>query len=435
MSTWSIRTALAFPLAVALALPLGCAKKDEAQPPADAAAAHRGAEDARAAAAGSGDGAAPVANAAPIAPGVSASRTGTSPPNAAPPATSVRTPWVKARNAEEVSMLEAPATVLTTPESNAGVSPPFRARVVRVRVKPGEKVKRGEPVADVVMPEVVQAAGTYVSAATRVTAYAKRAAQLAGLRKEGMVRISELLEVETKLAEARADQHGALAMLRVAGLDAADATKLLASQAGEVALRSPIDGVVTQVKASIGENREAAGEPLVRIAGEGDPRVEARLVRILPRAAEYELVLPSGEQHPLRAVGRAPQVDPRDGTTLVWFAPLGPAKLVQGQTGKLRIRFEEEEGVVAVPARAVGLGPKGPFVVAHEGGRAAQVEVEVLAASGAEALVKGRLRIGDEVAADAALTELGAAADAARPPPPDQDAARDKEAARGRGGT
>jgi len=339
---------------------------------------------------------------------------------AAQPA-SVATPWVKARNAEEVAVLEAPATVLATPESNAGVAPPFRARIVRVRVKPGERVRRGDAVADVVMPEVVQAAGTHASAATRVAAYERRAAQLEALKKDGMVKLTEILDVETRLAEARADQQGALAMLRVAGLGADDARALLEARGGEVPLRSPIDGIVTQVRAAIGENREAAGEPLVRIAGDGEPRIEARLARVLPRVAEYELALPTGASHPVRLVGRAPQVDPRDGTTLAWFATDPGARLVQGQTGKIRIRLEEDEGAVAVPARAVGLGAKGPFVVALRDGKPAVVDVEVLAATGAEALVRGGVRIGEEVAAEASRTDEGAAAEAARPPPADAD--------------
>lgn len=348
-------------------------------------------------------------------------------PAAAPQAASAATPWVKARNAEEVAVLEAPATVLATPESNAGVSPPFRARVVRVRAKPGERVRRGDPVADVVMPEVVQAAGTYASAATRVAAYERRAAQLEALKQDGMVKLTEVLDVETKLAEARADQQGALAMLRVAGLGAEDARALLASRGGEVPLRSPIDGVVTQVRAAIGENREAAGEPIVRIAGEGEPRIEARLARVLPRAAEYDLALPTGELQPVRLVGRAPQIDPRDGTMLVWFAPQGGTRLVQGQTGKIKIRLEEEEGAVAVPARAVGLGPKGPFVVALRAGKAVLVPVEVLAATGAEALVRGQVQIGEEIAAEAARTDEGAAAEAERPPPAEADQPHDSK--------
>jgi membrane fusion protein, heavy metal efflux system len=322
-------------------------------------------------------------------------------------AASAPTPWVKARKGEDVALLEAPAVVLATPESNAGVSPPFRARIVRVHVRPGERVARGAPVADVVMPDVVQAAGAYASAATRVDAYGRRKAQLAELKKEGLVRLTEILDVETKLAEARADQQTALALLRAAGLGADNAQRIL-TETGEVTLRSPITGVVTQVKAAIGENREAAGEPIVRMAGEGEPRVEARLARVLPGDAEYELWLPTGERFPLHLVGRAPQMDARDGTTLVWFAAAKGVRLVQGQTGKVKIRLKDQEKTVAVPARAVGLGESGAFVVVNRGGKTARVPVTVIAASGSEALIKGNLAVGDELAADAALAASAA---------------------------
>jgi biotin carboxyl carrier protein len=333
-------------------------------------------------------------------------------------AASAATPWVKARAGEDVALLEAPAVVLATPESNAGVSPPFRARIVRIHVRPGESVARGASVADVVMPDVVQAAGSYASAATRVDAYGRRKAQLAELKKEGLVRLTEILDVETKLAEARADQQTALALLRAAGLGADHAQRIL-TENGEVSLRSPIAGIVTQVKAAIGENREAAGEPIVRIAGEGDPRVEARLARVLPGDAQYELWLPAGERLPLRFVGRAPQMDARDGTTLVWFAPDKGARLVQGQTGKVKIRLKEQEKTVAVPARAVGLGAGGAFVVTNRGGRPERVPVQVIAASGSEALIRGNIAAGDELAADAALAaDTAGIPEAVATPPP-----------------
>lgn len=340
------------------------------------------------------------------------------PQSVAVEAASAPTPWVKARKGEDVALLEAPAVVLATPESNAGVSPPFRARIVRVHVRPGERIARGASVADVVMPDVVQAAGSYASAATRVDAYGRRKAQLAELKKEGLVRLTEILDVETKVAEARADQQTALALLRAAGLGADNVQRILA-ETGEVSLRSPITGVVTQVKAAIGENREAAGDPIVRIAGEGEPRVEARLARVLPQDADYELWLPAGERLTLRLVGRAPQMDARDGTTLVWFAAGKGVRLLQGQTGKVKIRLKDEEKTVAVPARAVGLGESGAFVVVNRGGRPARLSVNVIAASGSEALIKGNLAVGDELAADGALaaSAAGIPEEAATPAP------------------
>lgn len=327
-------------------------------------------------------------------------------PAAAPAAPqSARTPWVKARATAGVAMLEAPAQVLAAPESAAGISAPFRARVVRIHVRPGERVRRGQPLLDVVMPEVVHAAGQYVAAETRVGAYGKRRAQLEELKDEGLVKLTELLEVETRLAESRAEQQGALAMLRAADLDGEGATRLLQGS-GQIALRSPVEGVVTEVKAVLGETRDPTGEPFARVAGEGEARVEARITRTLPEQAHHELRLPGGEVVHLLPLGRSPVVDPRDGTQQAWFrvAP-GERSPMQGITGRLVVKLDDDGKLAAVPARAVGLGPQGPYLFLRQGEKPRRIPVQVLATSGSDALVRGELKPGDEVAADAALAE------------------------------
>jgi biotin carboxyl carrier protein len=315
-------------------------------------------------------------------------------------ATSARTPWVRARAAEGVSLLEAPATVLPAPEGVAAVTPPFRARITRIAVRAGEKVARGQVIAEVVMPEVVQAAGAYAAATTRLEAYQRRKDQLDGLKKEGLVKLSDLLESETKLAEARADQQSALATLRAADLAAADARRIL-DGSGQVGLRSPISGMVHEVKASIGETREAAGEPIARVAADGETRVEARLAYAPPPNAKFELILPDGTRHPVDLLGRAPVVDPRDGTTAAWFAGRnGGARLPAGLSARLAVKMGE--AAAAVPARAVALDGKQAYVVRNVSGKPQRLPVQVLATSGADALVKG-IEPGAEVAADAAL--------------------------------
>lgn len=315
-------------------------------------------------------------------------------------ATSARTPWVRARAAEGVSLLEAPATVLPAPEGVAAVTPPFRARITRIAVRAGEKVARGQVIAEVVMPEVVQAAGAYAAASTRLEAYARRKDQLDALKKDGLVKLSDLLEAETKLAEARADQQSALATLRAADLVAADARRIL-DGSGQVGLRSPIAGVVHEVKASIGETREAAGEPIARVAADGETRIEARLAYAPPATARFELILPDGSRQPVDLLGRAPVVDPRDGTTAAWFAGRnGGARLPAGLSARLAVKMGE--AAAAVPARAVALDGKQAYVVRNVAGKPQRLPVQVLATSGADALVKG-VEPGVEVAADAAL--------------------------------
>ncbi len=326
------------------------------------------------------------------------------PPDEEPPAPSSRTPWVKARSSEGVPLLEAPAQVLPSPEGQAGVVPPYRARVVKVLVRPGQKVAKGQPLLEVVMPEVSTAAGAYNSASTRVDAYGRRKAQLDALKADGLVRLTDVLEAETKLAEAKADQQSAAAALRASQIDPSEAADIVAGKK-PVVLRSPIPGVVVAVSVGVGDSRDPSGEPVVRVAGEGDSRVEARFARSIDtRNASYELVTAGGVRHKLAFVARAPVVDPRDGTIAVWFQPEAGAKLQSGITGRVVVSIPAASGAAVVPARAVGLAEGKPYVVVRRDGKAERVQVDVFASSGAEALVTG-ITTGDEVAADAALAE------------------------------
>ena len=330
----------------------------------------------------------------------------------APPVPSARTPWVKARSSEGVPLLEAPAQVLPSPEGQAAVVPPYRARVLKVLVRPGERVRKGQPLVEVVMPEVSTAAGAYVAASTRVDAYGRRKAQLEALKADGLVRLADVLEAETKLAEAQADQQSAAAALRTAQIEPSQAADIVAGKK-PVLLRSPIAGVVTAVGAGVGDSREPGGDPVVRVVGEGDSRVEARFARpVDPKNASYELLVTGGTRHHLNLVAIAPVIDPRDGTIAVWLVPDPGTRLQPGLTGRVVVTLPDAAGASVVPARAVALIDGKTFVVVRRDGKPEQVQVDVFATSGAEALVTG-VAAGEEVAADAALAEIPAEGKAA----------------------
>jgi hypothetical protein len=311
---------------------------------------------------------------------------------------------VKARSSEGVPLLEAPAQVLPSPEGQAGVVPPYRARIAKVLVRPGAKVTRGQPLVEVVMPDVSSAAGAYAAASTRVEAYGRRMAQLEALKKDGLVRLADVLEAETKYAEAKADQQSAAAVLRTAQIEPAEAEDIVAGKR-PVVLRSPIDGVVIAVSAGVGDSRDASSEPVVRVAGEGDSRVEARFARGMDTAgATYDFVVPGGVTYKLVYVARAPNVDPRDGTIAVWFVPEKGTRFQPGQTGRVVVTLPSTSGIAVVPSRAVALEEGKAWVMARRNGAVEKVQVDVFASSGAEALVTG-LDSGEEVAADFALAQ------------------------------
>jgi cobalt-zinc-cadmium efflux system membrane fusion protein len=331
------------------------------------------------------------------------------PPPPPPPRASVPTPWVPARSPSDVSLLEMPAQVAAAPQSVGAVVPPFPARVLRIAARPGDHVDKGAPLIDVLMPQLVSAAGAYTAARTRVDAYGKRKRQLEQLRAEGLVKIVDLSDAETRLAEAHADEETALATLHAAGVSPSEAARMLAA-GGRVTLRSPVGGTVTELHAVVGETRDANGNALVRVVGAGAPRIEARLSQQLPEGARFEFVSPAKERTPLRLVAQAPVVDPRDGTRATWFEPVSPMPLAAGASGRLRVLLPAGARAVVVPATAVASDAHGSWVVVQQGQTSRKVAVHVIASSGADALVEGAVEPGQSVAADAtaAPTDGGA---------------------------
>jgi membrane fusion protein, heavy metal efflux system len=221
--------------------------------------------------------------------------------------------------------------------------------------------------------------------------------QLQALKAEGLVRSIDIAEAEMRLAESRADQERTGAILRSAGV-APEQARRLAGSGGAVALKSPIDGVVTEVSAAIGETRDTAGAPLVRIAGSAPARIEARTTQRFPEGAKFEFVLPDGERIAVRFLGEAPVVDARDGTAASWFEPAPMHNLPGGLTGKLRIIPPKKPGLTVAPRSALGGDAKTAFVQARGPSGSARVPVTIVMSSGADALIESSLPAGTEIA-------------------------------------
>lgn len=307
------------------------------------------------------------------------------------------TRWVKVRAAKDLGLLQAPARVLPAPQGAAAVSVPLQARVVKVRVRHGQQVAEGDALVDVLMPEAVQAAGALAAATIKVDAWEKRQAQLVTLKAEGLARATELAEVDSQLASARADAQAARATLRAAGLGDKAAEGLLKGD-GTVSLRAPIAGVVTEVDARLGEVRDPTAKPLVELAGASEGLVEARMLTEIVSGVPAEFIAPDGALTPLELVSLSPRVETQDGARLAWFKARS-GTLVTGTAG--RVRLTPLESWREVPAQAVREGAQGAVVFVRKGEEAVEAPVRLVERSGAEAIVEG-VEVGAEVAADAA---------------------------------
>lgn len=304
----------------------------------------------------------------------------------------VSSAWAKVRDAEGATLLEAPAQVIGSATQRAEVMPAFRAQVVAVQVEPGQQVAAGAPLVVVRMPDVVRAAGAYLAAGIRISAFQQRQQQLQTLRGEGLARLSDIAETAASLSEASAAQKEALATLLAAGLSGGDAASI-ADGAGKITLRSPLAGVVIQVSASTGQIVEPGQSPaLVRVVGSGETRVEAHLPMLDTLPLRFELA-DAQTTTPLRLLRQAPVIDPRDGMALTWLAPVGTQTLLAGQTGRLRTVVEKNgkdptQRLLLIPARALQKQAKLPTVLRRRDGQTEQVTLKVLLSTAGLALVQ-----------------------------------------------
>jgi hypothetical protein len=319
-------------------------------------------------------------------------------------ASSIETRWLVPEPASRVAWLDAPARALASPDAQFALSVPLSARVTHVRVRPGQIVKQDEPLVDVILPELLKAAGSLSAASIRIEAYEARKGRLAPLVQEGLARSAELGELGANLALARAEREAARATLRVAGVNDAQSARLLASN-GTVSLRAPKAAMVVRVSARPGETRDPSGGPLVELVAQGDVQVEARLPFTPPEAARFAWV-GGGDLAlvPLVLEAISPQAAPEDGTRAAWFHASDPAQApVPGSLG--RVRLDADPSWFVVPARALRERAGASVVVVRAGEASSEQPVRVVLRSSSEVIVTG-LNAETQVASDAANASL-----------------------------
>jgi hypothetical protein len=164
----------------------------------------------------------------------------------------------------------------------------------------------------------------------------------------------------------------------------------LLAGAGLLALRAPLQGVVTRVTTTPGESREPSSGPLLSIAGTGPVRVEARFPRPV-LDGQWAFVGGTGTRSALLLKSRAPTADPHDGTYVAWFEPSSP--LVAGALGRAVLTPAEAPSTFLVPAAAIRRQDGAAFVDTRRG----QVQVSVLRCEGERCTATGALSPEDEV--------------------------------------
>lgn len=157
----------------------------------------------------------------------------------------VKTVRVESRTVED--QLAIPARVQADPARVVRVYPPAGGRLLRVNVRPGDHVRKGEPVAVLESADVAQARADYAKAKaeTERTHHAFDRAKL--LFDHKVLSQREYEDADANYQEARSELERASDRLRVLG------APLQGSSSNQVALVAPRDGVVTDLGAAPGE--------------------------------------------------------------------------------------------------------------------------------------------------------------------------------------
>ena len=311
--------------------------------------------------------------------------------------------FVTVKQPGDRSILESPAIVRASPAASGEVTAPAPLRIARVHVRAGDAVSAGDPIVDTYAPAVLDAAAVFLSSASRARAHEQRADQLEALLGEGLVRRAEVFERRAMAAELRADRLRAIAILRSSGVDPEDAANLL--ERGVVTLVAPVDGIVMELSARVGRSYEPGAAPIARIMGEASARVEVRSAKRWPAASSVVFTTSDGRRVALNPTPVASVVVPADGTIRSWFEPQEALSFPDGLVGTATISAAND--VWEVPITSIGQGGGKSRLVRQRGETTEQIEVEVAAASGASALVRGPLEPGDRVASEFPRDEAG----------------------------
>jgi cobalt-zinc-cadmium efflux system membrane fusion protein len=150
-----------------------------------------------------------------------------------------------------VHRVELPGTLEYVADKYAEVGYLAEGRITSVRVNVGDKVKRGQPLATLLIPQISDAQAQALSAQANLDIARDHARREAALLEDKLTskRDEELARGQKRVAEA--DLAGAKAKLALLGADVPEGTGELRSH-GHVTLTSPIDGVVVARDATLG---------------------------------------------------------------------------------------------------------------------------------------------------------------------------------------
>ena len=258
-------------------------------------------------------------------------------------------PAARRSGGEEVRLL---GELTANRERYAEVGTPIEARVERLLVQPGARVRAGTGLAELRSPELGRARATVLAARARAELAEQALARKRGLAAERIAPQREVEEAEAEAKTAQAELQAAEASVRATGAEGAEG-------AGFV-LRSPIAGTVLERRATQGQMASPA-EPLFTVGDLGTLWLMAhgfeRDALRIPLGAQAEVAFAAlpGRAFAGKVAAIGTEVDAGSRTLPIRIDLVNDGGLLRpGMSATAVVPVgEAEEAVVAVPAAAL----------------------------------------------------------------------------------
>ncbi len=311
--------------------------------------------------------------------------------------------FVPVQPATESTSTPFPARVVVPNDQLRVVSTPLSGLLESLRVAEGQRVRRGDLLAVVRSPDLLEAQRTYLDALNRYELAESNYRRDRQLYKEGIIAERRYLESRARYQQAKTDLQQSRQILELAGMgpEALERLAKIRRLSGRLEIRSPLDGVVLKQMATPGQRLEAL-DPIYTV-GRLRPlwleiHVPLNRLRGVAPGSRVRVVEPAVEARVI-TVGR--MVHTEDQGVLVRAAVReGSERLFPGQFVKVELSRPRPAGGLRVPRGAlVRHGGRAWVFVAGDGGRIVPVPVEVVAEEPRSVVVRGELRPDDRVVA------------------------------------
>ena len=146
-----------------------------------------------------------------------------------------------------VSTIDLPGEIVSDPDKTAKVSALVPGRIEAVRFKEGQKVRKGEVLVVIKVPDLGKAKAAFAATSAKAAAARRNAERLETLAEQRFAAAQEVLSARAEAEALEAEAKAAAEQLTALGSDSAGAV------ASQLSLRAPLSGVVVSRDATVGQ--------------------------------------------------------------------------------------------------------------------------------------------------------------------------------------